>query len=300
LNRPNNQYTNINMRGSMGSGSYQSLLLGIQSQNIHNTGLDLVANYTWSHSLDDLSSTFGDSLQGGSGYVGSLGYTNLLDPKLDWGSSDYDIRQRLTVSPIWATPWYKTGSVFGKELLGGWTISAIGTIRTGVPFSVFDYTNDVTFYTVPRLTPSQPITNYKVGSAQAIDPINAPNQFNALTIPGPASAVPLNTTLGISDFGPYPANMTHRNDFRGPGAWNLDMAVDKKFPITSTVGLEFRAEGFDVLNHHNYYVNTTGLAFFGPAANIGVTEEKGGLGTLAEGGNHDERRFGQFSLKLYF
>jgi hypothetical protein len=300
FNRPNDQYSNINMRGSMGSGSYQSLLLGIQAQNIHSTGLDLVANYTWSHSLDDLSSTFGDSLQGGSGYVGSLGYTDLLHPKLDWGSSDYDIRQRLTVSPIWAMPWYKTGSVIGKELLGGWTISGIATVRTGTPFSVFDYDNELNYYTVPRLTPATPITNYKVGQPQAIDPIVSPNQFNSLTIPGPASYAPLNSTLGISDFGPFPAAMTHRNDFRGPGAWNVDMAVDKKFPITSTVGLEFRAEGFDVLNHHNYYVNTTGLAFFGPAANIGVTEEKGGLGTLAEGGNHDERRFGQFSLKLFF
>ncbi|MFY9854559.1 MAG: hypothetical protein WAK26_11860, partial [Terracidiphilus sp.] len=141
---------------------------------------------------------------------------------------------------------------------------------------------------------------YHVGQAQAIDPINKPNQFDALTIPGPASAVPLNTTLGISDFGPYPTNMTHRNDFRGPGAWNVDMALDKKFPITSTVGMEFRAEGYDVLNHHNFYANTTGLAFFGVAPSIVVPEEKGGLGSLATGGNHDERRFGQFSLKLFF
>jgi hypothetical protein len=314
FNRPNDQYSNINMRGSMGTGSYQSLLLGLQAQNIHSTGLDLVANYTWSHSLDDLSSTFGDSLQGGSGYIGSLGYTNLLQPKLDWGSSDYDIRQRLTISPIWATPWFKTGSAIEKETLGGWTISGIATIRTGTPFSVFDYTNDFTYYTVPRLTPASPITNYKVGSAQAIDPINHPNQFNSLTIPAPASTLPLNSTLGVSDFGPFPANMTHRNDFRGPGAWNVDVAVDKKFPITSTVNLEFRAEGFNILNHHNYYVNTTTLAYSAAVDNsstttpwsyttpspLGVTEEKGGLGSLATGGNNDERRFGQFSLRLSF
>jgi len=232
FNRPNDQYSNINMRGSMGSGSYQSLLLGIQAQNIHSTGLDLVANYTWSHSLDDLSSTFGDSLQGGSGYVGSLGYTDLLHPKLDWGSSDYDIRQRLTVSPIWAMPWYKTGSVIGKELLGGWTISGIATVRTGTPFSVFDYDNELNYYTVPRLTPATPITNYKVGQPQAIDPIVSPNQFNSLTIPGPASYAPLNSTLGISDFGPFPAAMTHRNDFRGlgHGTWTWQWTRSSRLP----------------------------------------------------------------------
>ena len=145
----------------------------MQTQNLHNTGLDLVANYTWSHSLDDLSSTFGDSLQGGSGYIGSLGYTNLLDPKLDWGSSDFDIRQRLTISPIWMTPWFKTGTGLEREALGGWLVSGIASVRTGIPFSVFDYNNDFNFYTVPRLTPSTPITHYHVGSPKAIDPVMA-------------------------------------------------------------------------------------------------------------------------------
>jgi hypothetical protein len=107
--------------------------------------------------------------------------------------------------------------------------------------------------------------------------------------------------LGISDFGPWPGNMTRRNAFRGPGAWNTDLAVSKTFPITERVGLQFRAEGFDVFNHHNYYVNTTTLYYDGgPATPLDVTELKGGLGSLATGGNHDERRFGQFALKVTF
>jgi hypothetical protein len=61
----------------------------VQTQNFRNTGLSLVANYTLSQSLDDLSSTFSDSLQGGSGYIGSLGYTDPFNPGLDWGSSDF-------------------------------------------------------------------------------------------------------------------------------------------------------------------------------------------------------------------
>ena len=97
LTRPNPQYSDINMRGSAAGSSYSALNVGLQSQNLHNSGVMLVANYTWSHSLDDLSSTFGDSLQGGSGYIGSLGYTSLADPGLDWGSSDFDIRNRFTL-----------------------------------------------------------------------------------------------------------------------------------------------------------------------------------------------------------
>jgi outer membrane receptor protein involved in Fe transport len=296
LTRPTSQFSNINMRGSLGAGSYSALNLRVQSQNLHNTGLSLVANYTWSHSLDDLSSTFGDSLQGGSGYIGSLGYTSLLDPMLDWGSSDYDIRHRLAITPIWETPWFKNGTNLEHQALGGWLLSGIFSIRTGIPFSVFDYDNDENFYTVPRLTPASPITNYHVGSAHMV----GPNNFTALTIPVPASFAPLNPTLGISDFGPYPTGMTGRNAFRGPGAWNADLALDKKFNLTERLGMEFRAEGFDLLNHHNYYVNTTTLAYFGPGSPLQVTELKGGLGSLATGGNHDERRFGQFALKVNF
>jgi len=118
----------------------------------------------------------------------------------------------------------------------------------------------------------------------------------------------------MSDFGPYPAGLTHRNSFRGPGAWNTDFAVGKAFKVTERVRLEFRAEGFDLFNHHNLYVNTSNLAYGlnappapsqGPGATMltggnSVTALKGGLGSTATGGNHDERRFGQFALRLSF
>ncbi len=300
LNRPNDQYSNINMRGSLGGSSYHALNIKLETQNLHNTGLGIVANYTWSHSLDDISSTFSDSLQGGSGYIGSLGYTDFRNPGLDWGSSDYDIRNRVAIAPIWQTPWFNNhGSGLERQALGGWLISSIITARNGIPFSVYDYSNDFNDYTVPRLTPATPITSFKVGSPQRVP--GTPNTFNALTVPLPASFAPLNPTLGISDFGPWPGNMTRRNSFRGPGAWNWDAAVGKKFPIGERYNLEFRAEGFDVFNHHNYYVNTTTLYYDGPTTTpVSVTELKGGLGSLATGGNHDERRFGQFSLKFTF
>ncbi len=298
LVRPNNQYSNINMRGSLGSSSYNALNLKFQTQNIHNTGLSLVANYTWSHSLDDISSTFSEDLQGGSGYIGSLGYTNVLDPKLDWGSSDYDIRNRVVVSPIWETPWFKSGRGLERQALGGWIFSSIITARTGIPFSVYDYTNDFNFYTVPRLTPATPITQFHTGAPV---PSGTPGVFNVLTVPLPASFAPLDPALGISDFGPYPANMTRRNQFRGPGAWNSDLAIAKSFKLTERFDLQFRAELFDMFNHANLYVFGGNLDYDGPqSAPLQVTAYKGGLGSLALGGNHDERRFGQFSLQLRF
>ncbi len=294
--RPNSQYSAINQRGSGGTSSYNALNVKLQAQNLHNTGVSMVANYTWAHSLDDISSTFSDSLQGGSGNgYGSLGYTLVSDPKLDWGNSDYDVRNRFVVSPIWETPWYKSGSGLRGESLGGWSLVGIFTARTGIPFNAYDIDNVYNFYTFPRLTPATTPT-YHVSSNPTA---SGPNNFNLLTIPGPASTAPLNPALGISDFGPFPAGMVHRNAFRGPGAWNFDMALHKNFKVTERVGLTFAAEGFNIFNHHNMYVNTFLIAATGPGP-ISVTGLKGGLNSLAEGGNNDERRFGQFSLRVSF
>jgi len=294
LTRPTQQYTNINMRGSFAASAYSALNVKFQTQNLRGTGLSIVGNYTWSRSNDDLSSTFGDSLQGGSGYVGSLGYTSLADPKLDWGPSDFDQPQRIALAPIWETPWFKHGTGIEREAFGGWNISGIYTARSGVPFSVFDYSNDETYYTVPRLTPATPFTSHNVSKSPKVV---GTNLFNGLNIPAAVANAGVSPELGISDFGPFPANMMHRNELRGPGGWNADAAVQKDFPITERVGLQFRAEGFDFLNHHDYFVNTTTLV---ASPGLFVEEEKGGLGSLATNGNHDQRRFGQFALKITF
>src|SRR5215472_9292150 len=301
LTRPNNQYAAINVRGSNGSSSYHALNVKYQALNLHHTGVDIITNYTWAHSLDDLSSTFADSSQGGSGYIGNLGYLDPTNPMLDWGSSDFDVKNRVVLSPIWETPWLKQGRGLLAQAASGWTLSGIFTARTGTPFSAYDFTYNENGYTgVPRIVPATPVTHFMPSSPVSV----GPNQFQILTIPGANDLAPFNSALGISDFGPFPTNMTRRNSFRGPGAWNTDLCVAKKFKFTETANLEFRAEGFDVFNHHNLYVNESALSVLNTPGTVGaplpVIALKGGLNSIALGGNHDERRFGQFSLKLDF
>jgi hypothetical protein len=301
LTRPNDQYSAINVRGSGGQSAFESLNVKYQAQDLHQTGLDIIANYTWSHALDDLSSTFADSSQGGSGDIGNLGYLDPTNPMLDWASSDFDVTNRLVLSPIWQTPWFKHGHGILEEAAGGWTASGIFTARSGTPFSAYDFTYNANGYSgVPRVVPAAPVEHFKAGT-----PVNVgTNQFQVLTIPGANDLAPFNPALGISDFGPFPTNMTSRNEFRGPGAWNADAAVAKKFKFTETTDLEFRAEAFDMFNHHNLYVNESSLYVSNTPGTIGpplpVIAEKGGLNSIALGGNHDERRFGQFSLRLDF
>jgi hypothetical protein len=158
---------------------------------------------------------------------------------LDWASSDFDVPNRLVVSPIWQTPWFKTGKGLLGELAGGYTVSGIFTTRSGTPFSAYDFTYNLNGYSgVPRIVPSTPITQFKPGSATSI----GPNQFQIISIPGANDLAPFNATTGIDDFGPFPSNMTSRNVFRGPGAWNIDMAASKKFRLTEGTAIEFRAE----------------------------------------------------------
>jgi len=303
LTRANQQYSGINTRGSNGASHYGALNVRFQTQNLHNTGVTLVANYTWSHATDDLSSTFSDGTGGASNGIGNLGYLDPRNPRLDWGSADFDIRHRVTLSPVWTTPWFKSGRGWEGHALGGYTIAGIFTARTGTPFSIFDSTNSLngpSGYGIPRYIPLSSIASFQTGTAISGGP--GTNNFTVLTLPG-ANVTPLNPALGISDFGPFPANMTGRNAFRGPGAWNLDLALSKSFALTERMKLEFRAEGFDLLNHHNFYVNALNLnaANFGAGAPIVVNALKGGLGTNnVSGVNHDERRFGQFALRLNF
>ena len=57
-------------------------------------GLGITANYTFSHSLDNLSSTFTETYGGTSGAY-QLGYLDAFNPRLNYGNSDFDIRASL-------------------------------------------------------------------------------------------------------------------------------------------------------------------------------------------------------------
>jgi hypothetical protein len=292
LTRPNQAYTSINNRGNDGYSHYDALNVHFQTAELRNTGLSLVSNYTYSHSMDNLSTTFSETSA-----EFNLGYLDPRNPSLDYGSSDFDFRHRLVVSAIWTEPFLKGSHGILKQAGSGWSLSPIFTARTGIPFSIWDVSNGLNVE--PRYVPTAAIPSYSTGSGT-----NAgPNTFNLLTVP-PANSFGNAALDGISDFGPFPANMTSRNAFKGPGAWSFDLALSKEFAVTERLKLEFRAEGFDIFNHTNMYV-LAGNAYVGSVSDSSgdtiIQGKKGGLGAgNAEGASHDERRFGQFALRLHF
>jgi hypothetical protein len=81
--------------------------------------------------------------------------------------------------------------------------------------------------------------------------------------------------------------------------------MSKTFPVTEHVNVEFRAEGFNILNHHNLYLqealnDVATNSKTDASGNVFplVVGSKGGIGN--NGGANDERRFGQFALKVNF
>ena len=94
--RPNHQYGAINYRGANGTSHYDALNVRFNANNLQRVGLQLSVNYTLSHALDNLSSTFSESAANFN-----LGYTNPYAPGLDYGNADFDIRQRVSIGGIY-------------------------------------------------------------------------------------------------------------------------------------------------------------------------------------------------------
>jgi len=306
--RLNRQFSNINFRGSNGDSYYNGLNVRMESKNFLNHGLSITTNYTWSHAIDNLSSTFSESSNNFN-----LGFTNPFNPRLDKGNADFDVRHRVVVSAIYEVPFAKNANGFVQQAFGGWEIAPIFNGQTGTPFTVFDATNSAEL--TPRFAPLTPITAFQGSDhPKATDA----NVFSYLVLP-PRNDFS-NPALGFSDFGPFPSNMTGRNVFRGPNHWWLDFGLYKNFKVTERVGLQLRGEAFNIFNHPNLWVlgssadPSTSFADVGtagcgavPGAVAGtnvcpvVQAKKGGIpGVLSNATNTHEHRNLQLAIKLNF
>jgi len=238
--RLNTQYTNINTRGNEGFSRYNALIVSLDGNNFRNSGVQFTAHYTLGVAKDNLSSTFSEGA-----FNNNLGLTNPYSPALDYGYADFDVRHRFVGSLIWQIPYAKHLDGVGKALLDGWTITGIFNARTGTPFTIFDGSN--ANLASPRLVPNGPI---RVN----VTDTGGGNFFNYVNLAGQPVGAFINPVCNCSDFGPYPANMTRRNQFRGPGLWNLDAGVSRNVKLNETYSLQFRAELFNALNHANLYI----------------------------------------------
>ena len=276
--RLNNRYSNINTRGNDGYSRYNALIVALDGNNFRNTGLQFTAHYTFAKANDNLSSTFSEGA-----FNNNLGLTNPYDPSFDYGPADFDVRHRFVGSVIWQIPFAKNTRGVTKALLDGWSVTGIFNARTGTPFTIFDGSN--ANFAAPRLVANGPL------SVHVTDTGNA-NFFNYINLAGqPVGAFGNAVCGGCSDFGPYPANMTRRNQFRGPGIWNLDAGISRNVKLNERYTLQLRAEMFNALNHANLYI--------APGTQDVTSGFVGAVKGITPNGNV-ERRNVQLALKFIF
>lgn len=276
------QYTALNRRGNSGFSNHNSLTARVQGNNIANTGLTFTFNYTWAHTFDNTSSTFSES-----GNDFNLGLLDPFNPRLDYGSANFDIRHRVSVSGIWDVPFARNiGNGVLRRVLDGWTFAPLFTARTGNPFTIWDCTF-ARFAVCGRMVQTGPVSR---SSAKNPASSGTPAGFVLIDVPGSSIGFYRHPLTNNVEFGPYPANMTARNFFRSPGAWDVDLGVYKTTQVTERFSLQLRGEFFNVFNHANLGVlGSSAEVVSGPSPSNQIIE-----------GRKDGSRQVQVALKLIF
>lgn len=240
------------------TSNYQALQLQFQRTVSH--GLQALASYTWSHSID-----FG---------------SNDAALPTERGNSDFDVRNNFTGGITWEPLYFKTRRV-ASSLLNHWAVDGRLMARSGFPITL-----NGTLLTDPATG------SYFYGGLNLVS--NVPVYLYGSQYPGgrAINKAAFSAPSGIS------TGNAPRNFVRGFGELQINMATRREFPLTRGSSLQFRAEVFNILNHPNFgYVDPiyTDMTFGQATRMLNAS-----LGTVASQYQQGGPRSMQFALKLLF
>jgi hypothetical protein len=214
-----------------------------------------------------LGYTYGHSLDNSSGFRNRDSQAPYYSPNQFYGSSDFDVKQRITFSGGWDLPFDRAFGSAPKRLVKGWSLYPILSWRTGFPLSISS--------ALPA-SPSDPGPS-GAGDGYLANANFAPG-FSKITILNPRHMSSCNNSnTGLTDTGNLYFNCaafaaipdaytavngygtTGRDFFRGPGRTNLDMTLSKMTAITERVSAEIRMDAFNVFNHAEFANPDTNL-----------------------------------------
>jgi outer membrane receptor protein involved in Fe transport len=165
---------------------------------------------------------------------------DFFDPKFDRGPLSQEARHNVSGNVIYELPWFKEGHGLVSHVLGGWQISSIVNVRSGVPV---------------RVNQSSGISNSRpdyVGGDTVL-----PNWRDTLFyINRAAFALVPTSPITNATLRPGTANTSV---IHGPGRWQADISVGKMFRMTESVSLQIRADAFNAFNHVNYANPVSGI-----------------------------------------
>ncbi|MBO0858676.1 MAG: TonB-dependent receptor [Chloracidobacterium sp.] len=230
--RPLPAIDQVDVRGEDGVSSYHGLISTLQINNLK--GLLLRVNYAYSHAIDDGSS-------GGGGSDGAP--QNVACRSCDKGNSSIDVRHVFSTNFAYQLPFA------GNRRFGGWELSGIAVARAGLPLNITVSRSAASLPDGNTLSAERP--NLVPGVPLYLDYATTGRWLNIA-----AFAVPTNGDWG---------NLG-RNTLRGPGQFQVDMALLKRTRLTERFGLEFGVQVFNIANHPqlgNPATNISSSANFG-------------------------------------
>jgi hypothetical protein len=264
--RTNPNYGAVDILSGSANSTYHALQTTARFENWHR--LSGFSTYTWSKSLDGASDGINFNFANAAFPQDS---TNLPAEK---GPSTFDTRHRFTSALNFQAPDFPLAPKFIGQ---GWQLNAIASVQSGRPINIITSNGGINFNFVqrPDIVPG-------------VNPI-IPNWT-----PGLLGTGYLNSAAFADPAGNF-GNLG-RDQIYGPGFWNLDFSVSKRFPIREHVSLQFRTEFFNIFNHPNFALpgNTLGSPTGGLITQTpDVAQGNPGLG----GGGP---RVLQFGLRLEF
>ena len=266
---------------NQGFSSYNGLLATLHKRMSHNIQFDF--NYTLAHSIDNISAP-ANNIAGTLNLSGGL-ICDALNLRRCRGDSDFDVRHTISGNAIWELP-VGRGQRFAanlpgwaNQIIGGWQLSGIPTWNSGFAFTTVSNAFPISF----------------LNNAPAVF-IGNESDLKVHVHPDPSSgAIQLfaDPTKARAAFrGPLGLEGGTRNNLRGPGYFNVDMGLAKRFPIAEKISLQFRADAFNVFNHVNFSLPGTGGS--GGTADITDPSSFGVINSTAS------PRVMQFALRLEF
>lgn len=237
---PNATFGAAQLTTNSAESDYDALQLQFQRRLAH--GVQALASYTWSHSIDDASA---GSALGNLSNALAPGF----DPRVNRGPSDFDLRHAFSAGITYNFP-ARNRTAFEKLLLRGWSTENFIQAHSGYPVTpfysaFFDLANGALANVRPDFVSGQPLYVHGQTCVNTLGPPCAGGKgFN----PAAFAAPPIDANTGS----PLRQGTLPRNALRGYGAWQWDFAVHREFPIAESLRLQFRAELFNVLNHPNF------------------------------------------------
>lgn len=231
LLKPFPQYTAVSLyRNNIGTTAYQGLEFGLRRRA--SRGFSYSLSYTRSKLVDDASSVFDASIL--SGPVTNAPVADSFNRALDRDDSTGDMPHVLVSSAVWEVPVGEGRAFHPRGLLGaltgGWSVSALVTLQSGVPVAVTQSTNFNAF---------------------AGFGVQRPTLVGNPTLPtGERTAEHWFSTAAFAVTPQFALGTASRNPVRGPSYRDVDLAVTRR--VSAPRGsVEVRAEVFNLLNRVN-------------------------------------------------